>query len=86
MLGHSENFCEKAFDAHNPTKDYMYGAWLRAQVRSSGNGVGDKWLQNPSSSLPAGAVQITLNHFDRATNMVRGDERRKDEVEGKAGV
>ena len=28
VLGHSENFCEKAFNAHNPIEDYMYGAWL----------------------------------------------------------
>lgn len=68
LVGHSDKFCEKLFDASMEAVEKPYGTWMRADHRRRSHTMGSKWLKPGGATAATGATAKesdsvdTINH------------------------
>lgn len=55
LIGHSDKFCAKLFEAQGEEIEKPYGSWMRADPKRRSYTMGNKWLR-PGGAIPANKV------------------------------
>lgn len=45
LIGHSDKFCAKLFDAQGEEVEKPFGSWMRADPKQHSHTMGNKWLR-----------------------------------------